>query len=251
MGAVFGTLGVADGGDAGKVGSKYDDVIDSEFPGYENDASRISVYLPLVLPPLLQTRAYIEAFMRAGTQPPAWRERALDARLRRQQILERKDGTAPRLNALITEASLMYRWGSQADRRAQLARLADMSRRPSIELRLLPFAAGPHPGMLSSIHIFDFPDDEDPSVVYLENDATAMEVTRADEVSSYTTIFGQIRDAALPPAATTTHLEQLTKPCPSQQGTRGIRNVPNGSAKLPRIPKRPGAGRSPCEARSI
>ena len=55
-------------------------------------------------------------------------ERALAARLRRQQILDRADGTAPRLVAVITEASLLYRWGS-AHRRAQVAHLAAASRR--------------------------------------------------------------------------------------------------------------------------
>jgi transcriptional regulator with XRE-family HTH domain len=190
----------------------YEDVFgkNNEFPGFENDASRISAYSPLVLPGLLQTRAYIEAHMRAGSQPPAWQERALAARLRRQQILERTDGTAPRLVAVITEASLMYRWGTQADRRTQVAHLAAMSRRPNIELRLLRFADGPHPGMSSLITIFDFPDDQDPSIVYLENDTEIQEVTRPADVHAYTRTFGQIRDAALAPAATTVYLDNLS-----------------------------------------
>ena len=40
--------------------------------------------------------------------------RALEARLRRQEILDRADGTAPQLTAVITEASLLYRWGITA-----------------------------------------------------------------------------------------------------------------------------------------
>src|ERR1700719_4342715 len=42
------------------------DIFENEFPGFENDASRIRVFMPLVLPGLLQTAAYVEAFMRAG-----------------------------------------------------------------------------------------------------------------------------------------------------------------------------------------
>lgn len=34
----------------------------------------------------------------------------------------------------------MYRWGTKEDRREQVARLATLSRRPSVELRLLRFA---------------------------------------------------------------------------------------------------------------
>src|SRR5439155_16791569 len=106
---------------------------DNEYPGYEADAVRISVYMPLILPGLLQTPAYIEAHMRAGSQPAAWRTRALEARLRRQQILDRGDGAAPELVVVITEASLMYRWGTRADRRAQVDHLVETSRRPNVE----------------------------------------------------------------------------------------------------------------------
>jgi len=190
----------------------YEDVFGkgNEFAGFENDAARISVYMPLVIPGLLQTPAYIEALLELGPWQPQWRERALAARLRRQQILERADGTAPRLVAVITEASLMYRWGSQADRRAQVAHLAAMARRPGIELRLLRFADGPHPGMISPVNIFDFPDEEDPSIVYLENDTTMQELAKPDDVHAYKETFARIRDAAIAPAATRTHLDNLS-----------------------------------------
>ena len=191
----------------------YEDVFGkgNEFAGFENDAARISVYMPLVLPGLLQTPAYIEALLAVGPWPPHWRERALAARLRRQQILDRADGTAPRLVAVITEASLLYRWGNREDRRAQVAHLAALSRRPSVELRMLRFADGPHPGMSSLIDIFDFPDDEDPSVVYLENDTGIQEMTKAEDVHAYKETFARIRDASLASAATRTHLDQLSE----------------------------------------
>jgi hypothetical protein len=166
--------------------------------------------MPLILPGLLQTPAYIDAHMRVGSQPEGWRRRALEARLRRQQILDRPDGAAPELIAVITEASLMYRWGTRADRRAQVDHLVEMSRRASIELRLLRFADGPHPGMSSLISIFDFPGDE-PSMVYLENDAAVQEVSDAGEVDALCGIFRRVRETALDPSATTTYLEHLSE----------------------------------------
>ena len=190
----------------------YEDVFakGNEFAGFENDAARISVFLPLVVPGLLQTEAYMRALLAVGPWDERWQERALAARLRRQQILGRADGTAPRLVAVVTEASLLYQWGSQAERRAQVAHLAEASRRPSVELRVLRFADGPHPGMSSMIDIFDFPDDDEPSVVYLENDTGIQEVTKHDEVDAYRTTFARIREAALAPAATRTYLDTLT-----------------------------------------
>lgn len=189
---------------------EYGDIFDNEFPGYEADASVISVYLPLVVPGLLQTPAYMEAQMRVGPRSSAWRNRAVGARLRRQEILDRKDSARPELLAVITEASLLYHWGAQAERRAQVAHLAEMSTLPGVEIRLLPFSGGPHPGMSSSINIFDFPGDE-PSTVYLETEVALQEVSKADEVKTYTATFGRIRDAGMKPDDTTAYLEQLSE----------------------------------------
>src|SRR5580692_11556937 len=75
------------------------EIFDSEFPGYENDATTIRVFMPLILPGLLQTVSYTEALLRAGPRPPAWRRKALGARKRRQEILDRSDGTAPMFSA--------------------------------------------------------------------------------------------------------------------------------------------------------
>ena len=186
-------------------------IFSNEFAGFENDAARVSVYMPLVLPGLLQTEAYARAILAVGPWDERWRERALAARMRRRQILERADGTAPRLVAVITEASLQYKWGSVPERRAQVAHLAAASRRPNVDLRMVRFAGGPHPGMSSVINIFDFPDDDEPSVVYLENDTVIQEVTKPDEVRAYKSTFTQIRDAALAPAATRTYLDTLSQ----------------------------------------
>lgn len=186
----------------------YPDVFHNEFPGYEGDASRIRVVMPLVLPGLLQTLPYMQALLSTGQQSPEWREQALRARLRRQQILDRDDGNAPELVALITEASLMYEWGDPGDRRAQLRHLLTMSGRPNVELRLLRLSEGLHPGMSTLVNIFDFPGDE-PSMVFLENDADIQEIDDASKVEAYGEIFEEIRAAALSPADTAVHLEAL------------------------------------------
>ncbi|MGH3277676.1 MAG: helix-turn-helix domain-containing protein [Trebonia sp.] len=186
-------------------------VFDSEFPGFEHDAARISVYMPLVIPGLLQAPSYVDALVGSGSKPPAWRERARETRLRRQQVLDRADVTAPRLVAVVTEASLLYRWGTRTERRDQVAHLVAMSRRPNVELRLLRFEDGPHPGMSSLINIFEFPDDQDPAIVYLETDSAIQEVAKPEDVQAYTVTFGRIRQAALAPAAATAYLEKLAE----------------------------------------
>lgn len=190
---------------------EYSDVFpDTEFPGFEADATRICLYMPLLLPGLLQTPAYTEAHMNVATQATDWRKRALDARRRRQEIFDRADGTAPKVEAVITEASLLYRWGTPEERRTQLARLLELNARPQVELRLLRFDDGLHPGMCGPINIFSFPAEE-PQAVFLETDFAIQEVSRAQDVQAYVDIFGRIRDAAQGAETTAAELTRLAQ----------------------------------------
>jgi hypothetical protein len=188
----------------------YPEVFENEFPGFENDAARINVFMPLLLPGLLQTADYVEAITRASPRPPAWRERAIETRQRRQEILERRNAPAPELVAVITEASLLYRWGTQAERRDQVAHLAEMSRKPGVELRIQRFEDGPPQGLFSPINIFHFPDDE-PSIAFTETDTALQEVSDNEQVSTYVQSFDRAAKAARDPGETTAFLEQLTE----------------------------------------
>jgi hypothetical protein len=189
---------------------EYGEIFDNDFPGYENDASDIRCYMPLVVPGLLQTPAYMEAMLRTGPRSPSWRRKSVEARLRRQEILDRPDGTAPKLSVVITEASLMYRWGMHTDRLEQIEHLVDMSRRQNIELRIQRFDDGPPTGVLSMVDIFDFPDGE-PPIVFVETDYVIEEVSKAESVLGYIQSFDRACDAALEPRDTTVYLESLAK----------------------------------------
>jgi hypothetical protein len=186
----------------------YSDIFENEFPGFENDASRIRVFMPLVLPGLLQSQDYAEAFMRIGPRPPSWRRKVLDTRQRRQEILSRPGDTAPMLTAVITEASLRYQWGSRSDRRDQIEHLIDMGRRPKIDLRIQRFTDGPPPGLMSAINIFDFAEGE-PSIAFTETDFAVVEVNDPDQVSRYIQSFEKAVDGALEPSDTAIYLRQL------------------------------------------
>ncbi len=213
----------------------YSDVFgDSEYPGLEADAAGISLYMPLILPGLLQTPTYAETLMTVGSQSSGWHRRALQARARRQEIFDRTDGTAPELSAVITEASLSYRWGTRAQRRSQVAHLIEMSRYPGVQLHLLRFQDGLHPGMSSLISIFDFPDAE-PSVVFVENDAADKEVSDPVEVAEYQDIFAKIRDAALDAPATTAYLKTLAE----ELGDARAQPAPQPLVPGPPVPEQP------------
>ena len=189
---------------------EYPEIFGNEFPGFENDASHIRVFMPLILPGLLQTAAYVEAGLRTGPRSPAWRQKALETRLRRQEILTRDGPTAPKVVAVITEASLMFRWGTRADQYEQIAHLAEIGGRANVELRIQRFADGPYPGMHSMINIFGYPDGE-PSLVFMETDYAIEEVSSAESVSAYEEAFSRARDGALEPTDTAAFLRQLAE----------------------------------------
>ncbi|HEY1698665.1 MAG TPA: Scr1 family TA system antitoxin-like transcriptional regulator [Trebonia sp.] len=188
----------------------YGEIFDNEFPGYENDATSIRCYMPLVLPGLLQTPVYANALFKTGPRSPKWRQRAVEARLRRQQILDRADGTAPYFSAVITEASLLFRWGMHEDRRELTEHLAEMSTRRNVELRVQRFDDGPPTSICSMVNIFGFPDGE-PPLVFAETDYAIEEVSKPESVNGYIQSFEQACDAALEPGDTTVYLEKLAK----------------------------------------
>jgi transcriptional regulator with XRE-family HTH domain len=203
----------------------YPDIFDNEFPGFEADATRIRVFTPLVIPGLLQTADYIDALMRSSGKPPAWRRRATEARLRRQQILVGEDNPERVLEAVIAEASLLYRWGSRAERWDQLMHLAAIGERRNVHLHLQRFADGPPPGMFSAVQIFDYSGvgSERPgfgraglsgtklSLVFTETDHGIQEVSDSEYVNSYVEAFDRAIDAALEPHDTAQYLKQLAE----------------------------------------
>jgi hypothetical protein len=186
----------------------FPEIFDSEFPGYENDATSIGVFMPLILPGLLQTEAYIESLLRTGPRPPQWRRKALEARLRRQEILDRSDGTAPKLSAVITEASLLYRWGTGSDRQEQITHLVELARYPGVELRVQRFQDGPPSGAHSMVNLFGF-GGQDPSLVFVETDYAIEEVNKREAVNGYVQSFKRACDGALDPGDTVDYLEHL------------------------------------------
>jgi transcriptional regulator with XRE-family HTH domain len=187
----------------------YQDIFDNEFPGFEADASRIRIFTPLLIPGLLQTAEYIDTLMRSSGKPPAWRRRAIEARLRRQQILDRHRASS-QLEAVIAEASLLYRWGNRTERRDQFLHLLEVGENPNVRLYLQRFADGPPPGMFSAVQIFDYADIE-MSLVFTETDHSIQEVSDTEYVNSYIEAFDRAVDAALAPRDTAQYLKQLAE----------------------------------------
>jgi hypothetical protein len=186
----------------------FPDVFENEFPGYENDAVTIRVSAPLVLPTLLQTRAYAESMLRTECRPPAWRCKALDACLRRQEVL---DGPhAITLSVIVTEASLRYRWGTSNDRGEQIDHLIYMAGKSNVRLRVQRFVDGLPVGANAAISIFGF-DGANPDMVFVENGCFVEEVASRELADGHVQSFYESCERALDPDDTLHYLKRLAK----------------------------------------
>ena len=93
--------------------------------------------------------------------------------------------------------------------RAQLDQLRDAAAQPNVTLQVIPFDAGSHPGMDGSFIVLDFPDPEDPSIVYTESAAGGLFLEEEMEIRRYILIFDHLRAAALRPEATVSLLADI------------------------------------------
>ncbi|MFI0405411.1 helix-turn-helix transcriptional regulator [Actinomadura sp. 3N508] len=116
----------------------------AQFTRYERRAIVISPYAALVVHGLLQTPDYARALL-VGARVVTDVEGALTERLARQEVLTREQPAE--LWVLVKESVLWDPIGGPSVMRAQLAHLLEMSERPNIVVRVVPRAAGAHPGI--------------------------------------------------------------------------------------------------------
>jgi hypothetical protein len=115
-------------------------VIDAAW--LEARATSIRHFGALVLPGLFQTPEYAEAVIRAAdpqasnAQVQQW----VTFRMKRQEVLT--DADAPDYDVILDESCFQRVVGGPEVMRAQLFRLLELSSRPNITVRILPFATG-------------------------------------------------------------------------------------------------------------
>jgi len=112
----------------------------------EAEAESVWNWEPQIVPGLLQTEDYARAIMSGWWSmfalTPADLERRVRARLVRQQLLTRDPPL--QLSVVIDESVLHRKFGDKTVMNRQLARLAEASELPNVELRVLPLD-GNHP----------------------------------------------------------------------------------------------------------
>lgn len=168
----------------------------SMYVGLEGAAVEVKNFELAVVPGLLQTEEYAKAI--TSVARPGQEEeirRRVELRMARQACLT--EDPPLKFWAIVDEGVLHRRTGGADVMRAQLRHLIDMSRRPNVELQVLPFSEGWHPGTVGSFSILEFPEHIHSPVAYVESQAGDAYLEREDDLRRVTLIYTHLHAAAL------------------------------------------------------
>ena len=165
----------------------------------------------LHVPGLLQTEDYARALLRIGFPQGTEEEiqRRVALRMERQELLSRPDG--PHLWAVMDETVLRLHIGGPKVMRAQIDRLVEATQMPNVTLQVVPFAAGPHPGMGGPFQLFRFQIPELPDIVYAEGLTGAGYLDQRTDVVAYLEALDRMGTQATPARRTENFLREIRK----------------------------------------
>ncbi|MQA09964.1 MAG: helix-turn-helix domain-containing protein [Pseudonocardiaceae bacterium] len=147
----------------------------------ESTASAITDISPLLIPGLLQTRDYTKEIMAAAALPAEELSTRVAIRAGRRDVITRPDPAS--LLALIGEAALRQMIVPPELMARQLRYVLEMAERPNVDVRVLPFRAGWHPGVEGPFTLIE-PRGESP-VVHLEKRESGLFLHEEKDVAVY------------------------------------------------------------------
>ncbi|MFG1998375.1 helix-turn-helix domain-containing protein [Spirillospora sp. NPDC048911] len=187
----------------------YRDIFAGTYLSLEDEASQIREWQPQVVPGLLQTPDYAREVVMAFTSDAADIERRVAARMTRRSILSRPN--APKLHVVLDEAILYRRMGSAETMRAQFDSLLTDSRRPHVDLQVLPFVRGRHPGLNGGFVVLTFEVSIDPDIAYLETPGGDIYLESEDDVARRRVVFDELSEMAMSPDESEARIERAAR----------------------------------------
>jgi len=175
----------------------------SDYVGLEAEAVSISDFGLGFIPGLLQTADYARATVHAVLPhlDPDLVEQRVQGRMARQwQFLYRED--VPRFEAVVDESVLHRVVGSRAVMRAQLEQLLELSKRPNITVRVIPYEAGALPAGNNKFIILRFASAEVKDLVFIEGLTGDLYLEDPGDVATYGTAFRTLLKLANSPKTT-------------------------------------------------
>ena len=167
------------------------------FAGLEGLAESEFIYIPLILPGLLQTEDYAAALTATSVRVrPDHNERVVSFRMARQSRLSTEP--ALRLTTVVEESVLDRPIGDDDVMRRQLQHLLDLSEQDNIDIRVMPTSVGPHAALSGRFTVLHFPDAQ--SIGYVEIHDGAVYIQDQEQVNSYIRSSERLLSTALSPA---------------------------------------------------
>ena len=194
--------------------SRYGDVMADWFEAYlglESAASIIRTFELQFVHGLFQTEEYARAVTRLGhTAAPAEQiDRRVSLRLGRQAMLSSLN--PPQVWSVLDEGALRRPVGGPAVMRAQLSRLAEVSRLRHVTIQVVPFSRGGHAAAGGSFTVLRFSQPEVPDVVYIEQLTSALYLDKHEDVDHYMEVMNHLSTEALTPAQSTKFITEMIR----------------------------------------
>jgi hypothetical protein len=208
--------------------------------GLEEAAATIRQHSPSLIPGLLQTQAYAEALVGAADCESAIKERRVELRMRRQQLLTRAKPCD--LYVIVDEAALCRQVGGPNVMSEQLQFLLEASNQPNITVQVLQFSAGAHPAAGVPFTLFDFNLPGVGHIVFHEQLTGNSFIDEQAQTVPVVAAWEAASRIALPPDESRALISMCQREH-SLTGTSRVLDVEGGSLPQPR-PRRPAASLS-------
>jgi transcriptional regulator with XRE-family HTH domain len=187
----------------------------AEIINVEAEAESIWNWEPQIVSGLLQTEEYARAVM-AGwhsmfTRPPSEIERRVEARLLRQQVLQRDP--PPQVSIVMDESVMHRQLGDAPIMRMQLEHIINVSRMPNVRVQILPLK-GIHPVVVGAFTYIKYPQlHEIPlnDTVTYEYFSSIGQLDSQDETYEYSVAFKALEENSLTPGQSREELARVAR----------------------------------------
>lgn len=181
-----------------------------DYTAFEDEASGIQTYEPFYVPGLAQTEDYARALIQADPLiEHDETERRVAVRMERQKQ-KPLDRDGPQFRAIIDEAVIRRPVGgpkTMVDQLRHLIEAAEATQR--VNLQVLPFHAGAHPGMEGPFVILRFPDPVERPIIYLETSHDGLYPEGEQAVERYNVMYEHLLAMALSPRDSVAMMEDV------------------------------------------
>jgi hypothetical protein len=178
--------------------------------GLEGVATTIEVFDPVIVNGLLQTEAYARELItyHASITLDVDVEASVAVRMRRQTAIMREESPAE-LWWVVEEHALRRPVGGTAMMADQLDHLLEVTRRPNVNVQVIPHDIGVHPSLKGAFFMLRFGDDW--RVAYEETRRSAYYYDAPEAVEDYEKVMNHLRHLALNPKRSRALIARLRK----------------------------------------